>query len=83
MSADDETSPRWAYTCLYDPDAGRMAAVKVSRRTAITRMADGDTVEIEADFVPSNADFILEGNCSVIPQILQDRPRRNAIYGVR
>ena len=23
------------------------------------------------------------GNCSVVPQVLQDRPRRDAIYGVR
>lgn len=60
VPADDETSYRWTYTCLYDSDGGRMASVNVSRRTLITHMANGDTVEVEEDFVPSNAEFILE-----------------------
>lgn len=57
---DDVTSHRWSYICLYDPDSGRMASVNVSPRTVITREADGGTVEVEEDFVVSDAEFILE-----------------------
>ena len=59
VPADDETSRRWAYTCLYDSEGGRMPSVSVSPRTAITHMTDGDTVEVEEDFVASDAEFIL------------------------
>ena len=70
---DDETSYRWTYTCLYDQDAGRMASVNISRRTLITRMANGDTVEVEEDFVPANSEFILEdGNRLVWKDVLED-----------
>lgn len=57
---DDVTSHRWTYTCLCDPDSGRMASVNVSPRTVITREADGGTSEVEEDFVASNAEFILD-----------------------
>lgn len=60
VSIDDKTDSQWAYICLYDPDSGRMASVNISPRTVITRMANGDTVEVEEDFSPSNAEFILE-----------------------
>lgn len=57
---DAVTDHRWTYTCLYDPDTGRMMSVSVSPRRIITHEADGGTVEIEEDDDAGEAAFTLE-----------------------
>ena len=66
LSADSVTSRRWTFTCVYDPDNGRMASVNVSPCTVITREADGGTTEAEEDIAAGNGEFTLENRNRLI-----------------
>ena len=72
LSVDSVTSCRWTYTCLYDPDSGRMASVNISPCTVITREADGGTTEAEEDIAAGDAEFILEDESRLIWKDMTD-----------
>ena len=72
VPVDEDTSHRWTYTCLCDPDDRRMVSVGVSPRTVITREADGTTVEIEEDFVAGDAEFTLDDENRLVWRDLTD-----------
>ena len=60
VPAEADVDWRWTYTCLYDPDSGRMDSVNVSPRKVITREPNGDITEIEEDIYAEPASFTLE-----------------------
>ena len=66
LSMDSVTSHRWTYTCLFDPDSGRMASVGVSPMRIINLEADGGTSEVEEDNAADDAEFILENGNRLI-----------------
>ena len=72
LSVNSVTSLRWAYTCVYDPDSGRMASVNVSPCTVITREADGGTIEVDEDIFAGDAEFILEDGNRLIWRDMTD-----------
>ena len=66
VPVDTATRHRWTYTCLFDPDSGRMTSVSASALKVITLEADGTIVEIEEDNDVCSATFALEAGQTLV-----------------